>query len=665
MDSTDLSTSSLLVTPSKPTLNGLSNNSPTSHRTPPSASPRQSITGTTRGNRAFRRLSYGSSASPSQDQAIGGGGGGGFTFSPKIFQPVETGTPHDFKGVTDGLETLTLRSVEVSTRRIAKLRETRTRKIERKPSRDFINGLPDELLTKIFSKLNDRQGFKAQATSRGPEWLFPPLKIALVCKRWLPIAQQLFYRSIQIHHVDRIPPLHHTFTTTNLSLAVRHLSIKLPYTAADKLSLPSPLRPPATASLFGSSGREPDSDSDLSIHKSRTKDKKERKPLVIQDQLVALFQSCSQLLSLEIAGVDPLTLFSSSSTPSSSLHHLHQLRLSTISTLFLGGSESSTLTSTTLRQALLALTGLRHLSFRGYVSDSSSPLEFAPTLTTKGSPARPLPLRARRLLKLKSIAIIESSMSYLDLESLFKQVQSGSLEELVVTDYYDGKASLERIRRGQFGGTTIEGLSKGQIVSLIQGSLRILRVTLHNFPLARDVLSATQSSPPPPPRRRLSGAPSPPDPPHVLDRFISSLESLETLDVGGSLVSPALLFPPTHLLPSTVKYLTIRACPALTPSVVLAFLQSLAQTRHSPSSSSPLRARTSLTTLAEPSRLEVLEVFGGSESGWKSGVQSWEVQKACWDVNVRWSGGGKWKPGSSGGGAGEWRMGSVQGHQSW
>lgn len=483
------------------------------------------------------------------------------------------------------------------------------------------------------------------------------------------IAQQLFYRSIAIHHVDRIPSLSRTFADSNLSIAVRHLSIKLPPTAASKLPLPLPAQ--FSSTLLLANVRETDSDSEPANRDARDGQNKARKRPAVQDQLRALFQSCSQLLSLEIAGVDPLTLFSTSSSPSSSLHHLHQLRLSTISTLYLGGSEPPDLSSTTLRQALLALTSLRSLSLRGYVSDLSAPLDFAPTLTTKGSPARPLPLRARRLLKLRSIAIIESCMDARDLASLLKQVQAKSLEELVVTDYHDGRASNERIRNGKYGGTTIEGLSTNEVTESVRDSLTTLRVTLHNFPLARDALSASQSSSPPsPPRRKLFGAPPDPGPPHILDKFISSLTHLETLDLGGSLVSAGLLSVQAspHSIPRAVRHLTIRACPQLPPAIVLSFLRSVCESRGdgcAVGSTTPSRP--------VPYRLSVLEVFGGSELGWTDLVKSWQVQKACWDAGVKWRGGGKWTSATGGGGStttragsgGEWRLGSTVGRRSW
>lgn len=455
----------------------------------------------------------------------------------------------------------------------------------------------------------------------------------------LQISQSLFYRSVRIHHLSRISLLHRTFATTSLSLAVRHLTINLPYTALSGLSLPLQSLQAVSRTL----PREADSDSDSS--QLRRKDKKIRDPLTAQDQLRGLFQSCSQLLSLEISGIDPRLLFSTFTT-SSSLQHLHSLRLSTVSKLSLkGGFESPVLTSMVLRNALLALTGLRSLSVKGYVSDFALPLDFAPTRTNGGSPARPLPMRARALFKIKRIVILESAMSSDDLETLLRQIQRGSVEELVVKDCYDGKLSETRRREGKYAGTTIEGLSEKRVGELVKGSLRLLKVTLHNYPLARDALSAAlSSSPPQPPRRALPGQPPPRNPPHILDRFVSTCESLQVLDLGGSLVTSSLLLPSSsspsaesYLLPSTVRHLTIRACPSLTPTVVLSFLEHLKRERRVlPSSLAPNRL-----TESQQSRLSTLSVFGGSESGWKNPVKAWEVQKACWDVGVVWQDGHK------------------------
>ncbi|GAA6011713.1 hypothetical protein JCM11491_000726 [Sporobolomyces phaffii] len=670
-----------------------------SRRTPPSTS-RLALAARSKGdNRTARRLSF--SVGASSDT----GGAGGFTFSPlslatapgKSLANAEKAVPSmDLSQIKDSLEAAATAPPQQSPRRIAGLRPRSTRRPppSRRTPRCSIQDLPDELLVKIFLKLDEQQGFRPlhRHSSTGPEWYSPPLRIALVCKRWLPIARQLFYRALKIHHLKRISSLHETFTTTDLSLAVRHLSINLPYSSLEKLSL-APSLPPSSAGIV-STAHEPDSDLDALNESNRDKKKKPRPPITAQDQLRTVFQSCSQLLSLEISGVAPPILFSSSSVASASLHHLHQLRLSTISSLKLrGGPDSQVLDSITLRQALLALTGLRALSIKGYVSNAASPLEFAPTSTAKGSPARPLPSRARALLKLNSIVIVESAMDPADLETLLKQVQHGTIERLVVTDHYHATQSAERTRQGQYGGTTIEGLSQGQVGQLVCASLRTLRVTLHNFPLARDAVSSAAARYTPvasPPRSlpRQIGT-DPVDPPYILDRFISRLAVLETLDVGGSLVTSNLLVPtatnssPSHrscsappavesCLPATVKSLTIRACPALTPRVVSNFLASLVPPpRHHHRLALP-RGPSGLT--APSSQLKTLEVFGGSESGWRNPIESWQVQKACWDARVEWSGGGAWLApaaassslgGGSGGGTGGWRQESTASQSVW
>ncbi|GAA5885513.1 hypothetical protein JCM16303_002237 [Sporobolomyces ruberrimus] len=542
-------------------------------------------------------------------------------------------------------------------RTLARVAVQRSSRRQRR-KRTGIADLPDELLLKIFSQLDDEQGFRplSRSSSNGTEWYSPPLRIGLVCKRWQMIAQHLFYRVIKIHHLERISSLHEVFATTTHSLFVRHLSIILPYARPDRLALPVSRAPSASVDLTQS--READSDSDAPSYCRGMR--ASRPPATLQDQLRWIFQSCSRLLSLEISGVNPDVLFSSSSA-AASLHHLHQLRLSTVSSLTLkGGFEPNFLIATTLRQALLALTGLRTLAVKGYVSDLSSPLDFAPTCTARGSPARPLPSRARPTLsKLEALAIIESAMSPQDLENLLLQVQPGTLEEFVIKDAYDSSISLKRREEGKYDGTTVEGLSGMKVGELVRDSLKTLRVTLHNHPLARDALALRQSSPPLSTRRQLSGSSPPSDPPYILDHFISNLRALETLDLGGSLVSSALLGPTTQdrLLPSNVRHLTIRACPALTPAVVLPFLQSL-----SPSTplATPMRPRRQSTSAS--SRLSILEIFGGSESGWKDPVSAFRIQQACWDANVRWRGGGEWSSSGGGGGSkggGDWREGGT------
>ncbi|GAA5941486.1 hypothetical protein JCM1841_006602 [Sporobolomyces salmonicolor] len=628
--------------PSTPTLTAATSSSHPSNSTSPLSHRRRTPPYTLVGKRATprsaaRRLSFGTTSSsgwstPAQQL-------GGFTFSSPT-EGKERGAL-DLAGLGKALQEISGANGGGSPRSGARGKGALGRKIAGLPTRanrarTTILDLPDELLLKTFAALNDQQGFRPlPSTSKGPEWYTPPLRIALVCKRWLPLARQLFYRHVKIHHLSRIPLLYQTFASTELSLAVRHLSINLPYQAADKLALPLSF---ATTS---SALREADSDSDVSTASQRKK--KPREPLLPQDQLRAVFQSCSQLLSLEISGVAPSTLFSSSSNSSSSLHHLHQLRLSTISTLSLkGGCESPVLTALTLRDALLALTGLQSLAVKGYVSSLSEPLDFAPTRTPGGRLARPLPVRARAVLRLSRLAIVESAMSARDLESLLKQIQRGSLVELVVGDSFEVRVADERRRNGMHHKPTVESLTSGRIGELIKGSLRHLCVTLHNYPVGVDIPLPTS-----PPSVR--------EPPHILDHFIATLSSLTTLNLGGSLCTSALLSPSSTaapLLPPSVRKLTLRACPALTPSNLLPFLAALCPERSltpaipSPMQGGPPRPR------PVPSQLRELEVFGGSENGWKNPMRIWEVQRACWDAGVVWKGGERAGAGRGGGGGG-------------
>lgn len=39
-----------------------------------------------------------------------------------------------------------------------------------------------------FSLVHDQHGFRAHQTTNGPEWYNPPLRVALVCRRWLPVS---------------------------------------------------------------------------------------------------------------------------------------------------------------------------------------------------------------------------------------------------------------------------------------------------------------------------------------------------------------------------------------------------------------------------------------------------------------------------------------------
>ncbi|GAA5831125.1 hypothetical protein JCM11251_005153 [Rhodosporidiobolus azoricus] len=574
----------------------------------------------------------------------------------------------------------------------------------RETSRTRINDLPDEILLRIFGFLNDTLGFRPLSSriSVTPEWYNPPIKIAIVCKRWLPLARHIFYRYLKISHVSRIRLLHHTFTSTDLSLLVRHLSIDLPSSAIDELGKPWPITSSPSTSI-----READSDLDL-LAPGRTtpieghggdncpltpsQRKKLRRPLLPQDQLRAVFQSCSELLSLEISGVPPALLFTSSysaltftkpnspGSPSyspSALHHLHLLRLSTVTSLTLCARPSYALfspstpldghiTSTTLRDALLALTGLTTLTLKGYVSSTSpgETLDFAPTRTPSGLLARPLPsrARARALLPLRTVKLVDCALSPADFLALVKQVRPGSLRSLTLEEAFDPALARRRGRDGLWSKPSVEVLNTRGVREVFgqggaQAGLTALRVTLHNYPvvIGGDAITSPGALPVSPPRRRgtralplpASGTDTTADlllsiaqegEAHLLDPFISSLSFLTSLDLGGLIVTPLLFAPapppampgypasadpPPPSLPPSVKRLTLRSCPAITPTVMRTFLLSL------PASPSPLGK----------SNLSSLDVHGSTEYGWASPILCWEVQRACWDRGVRWSSG--------------------------
>ncbi|GAA5857362.1 hypothetical protein JCM8547_002243 [Rhodosporidiobolus lusitaniae] len=602
-----------------------------------------------------------------------------------------------------------------------------------------LQDVPDELLLRIFSFLNEQQGFRPLPgrSSTTPEWYTPPLRIALVCKRWLPLARQLFYRFIKISHLSRIPLLYHTFSTTDLALSVRHLKIELPYSAVEQLGVL-----PITSRTGSNGAREPDSDLDRSVPSSGrsspiffglgngegednaggtgtpSKKKKQRRPLLPQDQLRAIFQSCSQLLSLEISGVAPAILFgsASSSSPSpspssvslplpppspSALHHLHLLRLSTVTSLTLKAlpilplpppSSSSSpqpphaLGPLALRDALLALPSLTSLTLKHYSSVLSQPLSFAPTSTPSGLAARPLPsrARARALTPLRSLTLLNCSVSPGDLRALLKQLRPGSLKSLTVEEFWDPATARKRGGAGEGRGgwdrPAVEGLNAEGVKDLLQ-SLERLRVTLHNFPVLSSpfapavVVSPSLSSPspasprisrrhlPPSQQLQLQQADEAAQPPHILDAFIASLPNLTSLDVGGNVVTPSLFLPPlpsSHFpssfsssssappppptLPPSVHTLTLRSCPGITPSVLRPLL--LSQSSSSPFSPS--------------GRIKSLRVFGSSEYGWTSPQACWDTQLVCWSSGVDWSsspGGGS--VGGKGGGGVNWVYGGV------
>ncbi|GAA6000571.1 hypothetical protein JCM10207_004556 [Rhodosporidiobolus poonsookiae] len=598
-----------------------------------------------------------------------------------------------------------------SLRRLSPKKKEGTPRQRQKRVKTGINDLPDELLLRIFSFLNDQQGFAPRpGIGPAPEWYTPPLRIALVCRRWLEPARQLFYRFVKISHLGRISHLYETFSTTKLSLAVRHLSIDLPASAVDKLAVP----PPAASDR---AAHEADSDSDVfnsgpptptegsvvprdghslavlyALSKSPKADerKKGRRPYLPQDQLRAIFQACSQLLGLEIAGVPPALLFTpatfssqkpltiSTQPPSpgspSALHHLHLLRLSTVSNLTLkapapGSSddvELDRLGSITVRDALLALTGLRQLTLKGYVSTSLVPLDFAPTRTFIGFAARPLPsrARARALLPLTRLSLQECAMSPPDLLALLRQIRPGSLRELIVDESFDPALARRRARESLWARPTVEGLSDDEVASLLKGSLTLLRATLHNYPVVSPTAPAITSSPPASPQARRRPLPSAQqrqrqaeEEKHVLDAFIAQCEHLAVLDLGGSVVSPDLFQPfvpsashappafpsreaPLPSFPSTVRVLTLRSPPSLPPSALLPFLTSLSHPLH-------------------PHALRILRVYGGTEHGWANPSACWDVQRACWAAR---GGGIKWVTGAQTGlgwGGSEWRFGGA------
>ncbi|GAA5992797.1 hypothetical protein JCM11641_001043 [Rhodosporidiobolus odoratus] len=595
-----------------------------------------------------------------------------------------------------------------------------------------MNDLPDELLLRIFGFLNDQQGFRPMSSriSTTPEWYTPPLRMALVCQRWRPLASQIFYRYVKISDLKRIRLLYETFSNTDLSLAVRYLSIDLPYSAVDKLGI-MPLEIPTLVPSPLPSAREADSDvsapstpveesgfsfdfsfsarSAVSVNRrvrsatpskpspavaASTTKKKPRGPLLPKDQLRAIFQSCSQLLSFEISGVPPALLFGSSSstsppasgtsTPSSpqslrsttpylpppspsALHHLHLLRLSTVTSLTLrsrptiAGDAEGHLTSTALRDALLALTGLRNLTLKGYVSEPrSAPLDFAPTKTFQGLAARPLPSRARTraLLPLKQLTLIDCAISPADLVALLRQVRPGSLRDFALDESFQPLVARERRRAGLWDRPSVEGLNQKETGELLGPSVEILRVTLHNWPVVNHLAPVVTASPSastsasivssPPRSRSLQETKRKVEKKHIIDGLISQLSALQTLDLGGSVVSPLLFLPPqpTSLnapfpsaptepplpsLPKSLRTLTLRSCAFITPSVLQPLLNSL--TPPSASSSSSSTASTSQLNLQN------LLIYGSTEYGWASPSLCWETQKGCWNAGVRWTSG--------------------------
>ncbi|BGP22269.1 proteophosphoglycan ppg4 [Rhodotorula toruloides] len=504
-----------------------------------------------------------------------------------------------------------------------------TRKTRTKRVKTGVNDLPDELLLRIFGFLNDQQGFRPLPTkySTTPGWYTPPLRVALVCKRWLPLVRHLAYRFLKISHLSRISSLYQSFAANaDLPASVRHLAVDLPFSAAEKLDLVPSTDQPSIA-------READSDLEPSAKfstLSSSPSKSSKRSPTYADQLRAVFQSCAHLLSLDLAGVLPATLFTSSSNSLSALHHLHQLRLSTVTALFLHGSSETVLSSTSLRDALLALAGLRRLTLKSYVSSASCTLDFAPKTTPSGHVARPLPFRARAcaLVPLEKLILIECHMSPNDLRALLEHVRPGKLRHLVVDDVFTAAQARRYREEGYWAAPTVESLQG--VASLLKTSLTTLRVTLFNYPLLTAQYPPITTSPSTlPVRRRIT--PVDVRPMHVLDGFIAQLENLVVLDVGGTVVTTALFEPVApsspstprtqsevrFLLPSSIRHLLIRSCPAISPSILVILISSSS----CPSSSS---------------RLSKLSTFGGTEHGWASPSACWRLQQACWKAGVRW-----------------------------
>lgn len=475
---------------------------------------------------------------------------------------------------------------------------------------------------------------------------------------------------MRIAHLSRVWALHRAFTlNSELATHVRHLVIEFPATSAKDLE--QIVDAPAKLGQSGS-GREPDSEADSqsrpatpsstdettapdSPTRSMKKKKKAMPPPTYADQLRSVFQSCAFLLSLEIVGIPPATLFAASSAgTTSSLHRLHQLRLSTVASLTLRASDDAEpLKAVALRDALLALTGLRRLALKGYASAldaETDKLDFSPTKTSLGLVARPLPTRTRssRLLPLERLELVECSFSRADLEALLRHCRVKTLRRLAVEDRYTSARARQLRELGFSHVPTVEALSP--LVDLVKDSVVSFKVSLYNYPLlvggeASVAVQSGNSSTAPQSgstSRRVTGKITR-APPHVLDDFVAQLEHLQVLDVGGTVLTPALFEanpdanrPPSsgfhkHLptrLPPTVRTLTIRACPLLTPPALLPFLTSLGPL--------PSRMRDPNSTI---SRLATLNTVGGSEHGWSRSTNTWAIQQACWTAGVKWSSG--------------------------
>ncbi|GAA5841461.1 hypothetical protein JCM9279_000660 [Rhodotorula babjevae] len=735
-------------------------------------SPRRATKRTPSSRTSFRRLSFSTTGANSSSTSAASSGSStpyssstqsstrsdaaaGFTFQPAeapgiasttaLEQERAVGDVFDMRDMALQLDLLSgnqLSSSCSSARPKIKLRtafvEKTLRKVRPRTQSDAnttIKDLPDELLLRIFGFLNDWQGFRSipgKDVDETPTWYTPPLRVGLVCKRWLSVARTLYYRFLKIAHVERISALHAAFLANpDLPASVRHLSIDLPYGAAAKLSLCATPEPAAAAAA-----ERTDPEADHSPVKKR-------KALTRGDELRAVFQSCAHLLSLEISGVAPALLLGSSSSSSSgttisALHHLHQLRLSTVTRLTLrggtgaverGGDGVPVLDAASVRDALLALTGLRSLTVKGFASSLSpdEAVDFAPTRTPLGLTARPLPLRARTraLLPLERLALVECCISPRDLRALVEQCQRGKLRSLVVFDLWDADVARKNRREGRCHVPSVEALH--DVADLVAGSVEHLRTTLYNYPPATGVAEAAANtalrSPERTTSRRLpsvgparAGAlrqrdggaaerthgPVPPrdGERHILDGFIAQLASLTSLDIGGSVVSPALFAPHAHPRPHTypsssflgldlnlgtngaaershrdppglelrlaptLRTLTLRSCDLLPPPVLVTWLRSLALPSASSSTASSRQRTDPSTSFSSssssasahgpaPPALRTLRTLGGSEHGWAHPTACLDVQRACWAAGIVWkTGSGEGLGAAAGGRAG-------------
>lgn len=328
-----------------------------------------------------------------------------------------------------------------------------------------------------------------------------------------------------------------------------------------------------------------------------------------QAQLRALIQACPSLLRVEVAGIDPATLFPESPTPSFS--HLHRIRLVSITHLSLCASPGAPLQVYSLRAALLALTGLRVLTCKGFVSNPAVPLDLAQQTLTHGKKTiRQHPLRLSKL-RLAKLTLIDSSFSAVDLATLISHIAPGCLQSLTIDEIFAPVLAGEPAREPTL--TALLLLPSPSPLS----ALRHLRASLFNYPIIATASPATPTD-------------------ALVDALMPSLRHLEVLDLGGPIASAEIL---DHLPPS-LEHLTLRGCSALTAEVVHAFVADLARRRKELGSGvrRVLGSSRKEGGWDEVGRLKVLEVHGGATTGWKTPGTAWRVQKACWDAGVAWIG---------------------------